>query len=130
MFVAAVATSAMTGCKRHPLIGLHCEGGVKDGDRPQGGDCIDIKANKPDTNPDTVGSAVIASAYKVTFVVRRTSTPGKYELRYDDRAMGFIEHSDVDLWLHVTLTEVPKDAERLEVGKRMAFRDDMPSIFQ
>lgn len=60
------------GCKlSHPLVGMHCAGGVDSDGRSQDGDCIDIK-------PDL--TARLSSAHEYSFTLRPTGTKGRYDM--------------------------------------------------
>jgi hypothetical protein len=113
----AVATA---GCKlSHPLVGMHCQGGVDDHGRSQGGDCIDVK-------PDL--TARFSTAYEYTFTLRPTGTKGRYDLVHEGKTVGIVEHDPKDRWLYVTITEAPAGG-KMRAGDRRGYRDDMPGPF-
>lgn len=100
------------GCKlRHPLVGMHCEAGVKDGVPQPGGHCVDIHED---------GSLTIVSQYTKRYSYRPTSTKGRYDLVPEAKAVGFIEHDASDRWLYVTFLDDP--------SRRRGYRDDMPGF--
>jgi hypothetical protein len=119
-FVFLLLAVGVAGCKlSHPLVGMHCEGGVDGDGRGHGGDCVDIK-------PDL--SAHFASLYQYKFTLRPTATKGRYDLVHEGKAIGIVEHDPRDRWLYVTFKEAPPGSGMLP-GSRNGYRDDMPSPF-
>lgn len=125
---AAACLLLLAGCSRSSIVGLHCEGGVKDTHREGaaryealGGECLDVRA---DTKGDAaaIGSAVWVSDYTSTLVVRSTGK-NTYSLHREGAQVGTLERDGN--WLHVRFTSVPPGSKTM-TERAYHVRSDSP----
>ncbi|MGH7294429.1 MAG: hypothetical protein ACRELB_05840 [Polyangiaceae bacterium] len=119
------------GCSRSSIVGLYCEGGVRDTGReeprryePLGGECLDVTADKPDADPTTIGSAAWSSDYPPHLAVRSAGKDA-YTLHRDGEQVGTMRRDES--WLRVVFSKVPPGS-RTRVGNTYALRSDAPGV--
>ena len=106
----------LVACSRQAeLFGYYCEGGVING-RGDGGECMTISSDKPDTNPDTIGKATLQSNYMTPYIVRRDGkSKTKFFLVEGGVPVGAIVQDGN--WITVTI---------VSTGKTLKMRSDAP----
>ena len=87
-----------------------------------GGDCLDIRADRPDADPATVGSAIRVPDYTNRLVIR-SAGGGAYTLHRDGEQVGTAQRDGS--WLHVVFSKVPAGS-RTQVSHTYAVRSDAP----
>ena len=129
--LATLALLAAARCvPRTDLAGLYCEGGVRDGREAQGGQCLDVRTDKPDGDVAAIGTAtwlldsLAGPPYGIA--VHATASKDAFTMHRDGVQVGTIQRNDN--WLKVTFTKVPPGSRTL-VGSPYHLRSDMPGAF-